>query len=134
MEWPGLDVDYSPLSSSEVKNEWGLHLCSLGRDGSVGILTLRAGRSGDRIPLGGARLSTSVQTGSPAHSAFFRMGYGSFPGVKRPGRDINHQPLSSAWVKEKVELYLLPLCALLFAFNLTTMSIVNQGNVNQYQG
>jgi hypothetical protein len=30
----------------------------------------------------------------------------SFPGVKRPGRDVNHPPPSSADVKETVELYL----------------------------
>ena len=29
----------------------------------------------------------------------------SFPGVKRPGRGINHPPLSSAEVKERIELY-----------------------------
>ena len=30
----------------------------------------------------------------------------SFPGVKRPGRGVNHPPPSSAEVKERVELYL----------------------------
>jgi hypothetical protein len=30
----------------------------------------------------------------------------SFPGVKRPGRGVDHPPLSSAEVKERVELYL----------------------------
>ena len=30
----------------------------------------------------------------------------SFPGVKRPGRGVDHPPPSSAEVKEKVELYL----------------------------
>ena len=34
------------------------------------------------------------------------MGTGSFPGVKRPGRDGDHPPPSSAEVKERVELYL----------------------------
>ena len=28
----------------------------------------------------------------------------SFPGLKRPGRGVNHTPLSSAEVKERVEL------------------------------
>jgi hypothetical protein len=36
---------------------------------------------------------------------------GSFQGVKRAGRDVEHPPTSSAEVKEKVELYLLPLWA-----------------------
>ena len=30
----------------------------------------------------------------------------SFPGVKRPGRGVNHPPLSRAEVKERVQLYL----------------------------
>jgi len=34
------------------------------------------------------------------------MGTGSFPGLKRPGRGLNHPLPSSAEVKERVELYL----------------------------
>jgi len=34
------------------------------------------------------------------------MGPGSFPGVKRPGRDADHPPSSSAEDEEGVELYL----------------------------
>jgi len=34
------------------------------------------------------------------------MGTGVFPGVKRPGRGVDHPPPSSAEVKERVELYL----------------------------
>jgi len=34
------------------------------------------------------------------------MGTGSFPGVKRPGRDVDHPASSSSEVKERVELYL----------------------------
>jgi len=34
------------------------------------------------------------------------MGTVSFPGVKRPGRGVDHPPPSSAEVKERVELYL----------------------------
>ena len=34
------------------------------------------------------------------------MGTGSFPGVKRPGRGVDHQPQSNAEVKERVELHL----------------------------
>jgi hypothetical protein len=33
-------------------------------------------------------------------------GTGSFPGVKRSGRDVDHPPPSSDEVKERVELYL----------------------------
>jgi len=34
------------------------------------------------------------------------MGTGSFPGVKRPGRGVEHPSPSSAVVKERIELYL----------------------------
>ena len=56
----------------------------------------------------GARFSAPVQTGPGAHPASYTMGTGSFLGVKRPRRDVNNQPPSSAEVKERVELYLTP--------------------------
>jgi hypothetical protein len=34
------------------------------------------------------------------------MGTGSYPGVKRPGRGVDHPPTSSAEIKERVELYI----------------------------
>jgi hypothetical protein len=68
---------------------------------SVGIATeLRAGRSGNRIPVG-ARFFAHVQTGPEAHPASYTMGTGSFPGVKRPGRGANHPPPSGAEVKKE---------------------------------
>jgi hypothetical protein len=65
---------------------------------------LRAGRSGDRIPVG-ARFSATVQTGSGAHPASYTKGNGSFPRVKRRGRAVDHPPTSGAEVKERVKLY-----------------------------
>jgi len=65
--------------------------------------SLRAGRSGDRIPVE-AKFSAPVQNGPGAHPAFYTMGTGIFPGVKRSGRDVDHPPPSSAEVKERVEL------------------------------
>jgi hypothetical protein len=53
--------------------------------------SLWAGRSGDRIPIG-TRFSAHVPTGPEAHPASNTMGTGSFPGVKRPGRDAEHPP------------------------------------------
>jgi hypothetical protein len=54
--------------------------------------SLRAGRSGDRILVGGGRdFLKPVQTGPEAHSASCTMGTGSFPGVKQPGRGA-YQP------------------------------------------
>ena len=77
-----------------------------GRDNSFGIVTeLRDGRSGDGIPVGES-FSATVQIDPGAHPAFYTMGTGSFPGVKRPGRGVDHPPPSSAEVKERVELYL----------------------------
>jgi hypothetical protein len=61
---------------------------------------LQAGRSGDRIPVG-ARFFAQVQTDPGAHSAFCRMGTGSFPGVKRQGRGADHSPPPSAEVKNE---------------------------------
>ena len=65
----------------------------------------RVGQSGDRIPVE-ARFSAPVQTGPEAHPASRTMGTGSYQRVKRPGSGFYHPPLSSAKVKERVELYL----------------------------
>jgi hypothetical protein len=62
--------------------------------------SLRTGRSGDRTPTK-ARFFLSVQTPRPTN--WHRV---CLPGVKRPGRGVNHPPPSSAEVKECVELYL----------------------------
>jgi hypothetical protein len=73
--------------------------------------SLRAGRSGDRIPVE-ARFSAPVQTGPGAYPASCTMVTGSFPGVKRPGRGVDHPPPSSAEVKRKSRAVpLLPLWA-----------------------
>jgi hypothetical protein len=63
------------------------------------IAFLRAGRSGDRIPMG-ARFSTPVQTGPGAHPVSYAIGTGSFPGVKRPWHGTKF--------KERVQLYPFP--------------------------
>jgi hypothetical protein len=57
----------------------------------------------------GARFSTPVQTGPRAHPTTYTVVTGSFPGVKWPGRGVDHTPPSSAEVKERVELYLFSL-------------------------
>ena len=83
---------------SKLRSSAVLLLCLLGD-------SLLTGRSGDRIPLG-ARFSAPVQSGPGAHSSSYRMGTGSFPGVKRPGRGFDHPPPSSAEVEGRVELYI----------------------------
>jgi len=72
---------------------------------------LRAGLSGDRIPMG-ARFSAPVQTGSGNHPAFCIMGTGSFPGVKN-GRDVMlpPHPLLVPWSWKNRAIPLLPLWA-----------------------
>ena len=52
----------------------------------------------------GAIFSAPVQTGRGDHPASYTMDTGSLPGVKRPGRGVDHPP--RAEVKERVELYL----------------------------
>jgi len=68
-------------------------------------VSLRAKRSRDRIPVE-ARFSATVQTGPWAHPASYTIGTRSFPGVKWPGRGVDHPPHSSADVKERVQQYL----------------------------
>ena len=57
-------------------------------------------------PGGGGRFSAPVQTGPRTHPASYTVGTGSFPGIKRPGRGVDHPSPSSVEVKERVELYL----------------------------
>ena len=66
---------------------------------------VRAGRSGNRIPVG-TRYFTLIQTRRGANPASYTMGTGSFPGVKEPGRGVDHPLPSSAGFKERVEIYL----------------------------
>ena len=69
------------------------------------VVVVRAGRSGDRIPVG-VRFSAPVQTGPGANPASCTVGTGSLPGVKRPERDVDHPPPPIAEVEGRVELYL----------------------------
>ena len=72
---------------------------------------LRAGRSGDRIPVG-ARFSATVRTGPGAHPASSTMGTGSFPGVKSgQGVTLTLHPLLVPWSWKGRAIRLLPLWA-----------------------
>jgi hypothetical protein len=72
------------------------------RDSLVGIalgygLDDRGSRVRFPAGVGNFSLHHRVQNGSGAHPASCRMGTrGSFPGVKRPGREADHSPPSSA--------------------------------------
>jgi len=80
--------------------------------------SLRAGRSGDRMPMA-ARFSAPVVSCPGAHPASYTMGTGSFLGVRRPGRGVDHPPTSSAEVKGKVEPYPYSLWAFLACSRVT---------------
>jgi hypothetical protein len=75
-----------------------------GRDSSVGIAT-SYGLDGPGIESRWGRRDFR-HLSRTAHPASYTMGTGSFPGVKRRGRGVDHPPPSSADVKERVELYL----------------------------
>ena len=77
----------------------------MGRDSSADIATRYRLERPEIESRWGARFSASVQTGPGAHPSSYTMGNGSFPGVKRPGRGVDHPPRLSAEVKERVELY-----------------------------
>jgi len=78
----------------------------VGRDSSDVIAT-RYGLEGPGMESRqGTRFSASVQTGLEFHPTSYTVGTGSFPGVKRPGCGADLPPISSAEVKERVELYL----------------------------
>jgi len=50
----------------------------------------------------GERYSATVQTGPGAHPASYTKGTGSFPGVKRPGSDVDHSFLAPRLKKEYI--------------------------------
>jgi len=78
----------------------------VGRDSSVSIVT-RYGLDGPGFESRWrARFSAPVQTDPAAQPASYTIGTGSFPGVMRPGRGVDHPPPSITGVKERVELYL----------------------------
>jgi len=72
---------------------------------------LRAGRSGDRIPVG-TRFSAPVQTVPGVHPASCTMGTVSFPGVKSGrGVKLTPHPLLVPWSWKSTAITLLPLWA-----------------------
>jgi hypothetical protein len=84
-----------------------IYIVLVGRKSVVGIATtLRAGRSGNRIPVG-ARISALVQTGPGAHPASYVVGIGSLcRGYMGLDVAFTTRTRSIAEVKERVEQYL----------------------------
>jgi len=86
---------------------------------------LRAGRAGDRIPLG-ARFFVPVQAGPGAHPASCTMGAESFPGVKNcRGVTLTPHPLLVPWSRKSVAIPLLSLWALRPVQSLSACTRVN---------
>ena len=78
----------------------------MGRDSSVGIPT-RYGLDGPGIESRWWRdFPHPSRPALGAHTASCTMGTGSFPRVKRPGRDADHPPSSKRRSHERVGLYL----------------------------
>ena len=82
-----------------------MYMTDEGRDSSVGIATSYRLEGPGIESQWGARFSAPVQAGPGAHPTFYTMGTGSFPGVKRPGRGVDHPPSSSSEVEGRVKLY-----------------------------
>jgi hypothetical protein len=93
------------LSVKKITFGTGYVFIGKSRDSSVGIalgygLDDRGSRVRFPAVVGNFSLHHRVQSGSGAHSAFYPMGTrGSFPGVKRPGREADHSPPARAAVK-----------------------------------
>ena len=77
-----------------------------GRDSSVGIATgYRLDGPGIESRWG-RDFPRPVQTCPGTNPASYTMGTGSFPGIKRPGRGVDHPPPCSAEVEGRVGLYI----------------------------
>ena len=95
---PGEVNSSHPLRSRDASCEFIIIVIGC-RDGSVSTATRYRGSNPG---VGEGRFSVPVKT----DPASFTMGTGGFPGLKRPGRGVDHPPPSSAEVKERIELYL----------------------------
>jgi hypothetical protein len=85
---------------------WTLVAVEVGRDSVVGIAT-RYGLDGPGIESRWGRdFSQSSRPALGPTQPPIQWVPGLFPGVKRPGRGVDHTPSSSAEVKQRVKLYL----------------------------
>ena len=99
------------VNRSRRKLYYQQHHCQWAGQRSRYIDWLRAGRSGDRIPVG-ARFSAPVQTGPGAHTASCTKGTGSFLGVKSGGGvTLTPHPLLVPWSRKGRPIPLLSLWA-----------------------
>jgi hypothetical protein len=95
-------VDFGDLITVWFRNG----IFSMGRDSAVGIAT-RYGLDGPQIESRWGRNFPTRPDRPWGPTSLIYVGYRvSFPGIKRPGRGVDHPFPSSADVKESVELYL----------------------------
>jgi len=78
----------------------GARVSLVGLSTRYGRLTVRGSS-----PVGGDIFCT-LQNGPEVHPASYSRGTWSFPGIKRPGRGVEHPPPLCAEVTEKEKLYL----------------------------
>ena len=71
-----------------------------------------------------ARFSASVQTCPGAHPASWKMSTRSFPGVKRPGRGVDHPPHLAPRLKKKYSYISTPLWAFVDCYRVTFTFII----------
>jgi hypothetical protein len=86
---------WPPLTNYEFKKKSNIYYISFYVVRGPGYRSrcsdsLRAERSGDRIPM--PRFSAAVLTYPGAHPGSYTVGTGSFPRVKRPGRGVDYPP------------------------------------------
>jgi hypothetical protein len=98
----------NPYGTYREKSDTGTSLAPIGwvcYRCSIVVDSLRAGRSGDRTPLG-ARYSAVAKTWPQTHPASCTMGTGSLSlSLKISENGVYHPPPTSAEVKERVALY-----------------------------
>ena len=101
-----LKVLYITHSASRAVPYTGHTHLSKGWDSSVATAT-RYGLDGPGIESRwGQDFSHPSRPALGAHPPSYTMGTGPFPGVKRPGRGVDHPSIYSTEVKKRVELYL----------------------------
>jgi hypothetical protein len=79
---------------------------TVGQDSSVSITTCYRPYSPGTESVWGRDFPHTSRPALVPTQPLITIGTGSFPGVKQPGRGVDHPPPSSAKVKERVELYL----------------------------
>jgi len=91
--WRLTTVSFRRVPQNKITVTIGLKVLSMCNMYNLLIMFLMCsnGRSEDRIPMG-ARFSSPVLTGPGVHPASHTVDTASFPGVKRSGRGVNHQP------------------------------------------